>query len=122
MTRMDDLHQRLQSIEKEILEELHSLREDRGYHLEGRRIRIQETIRKAPSGPPETCPHLPMGGPTPGLPGGSSDLGRRVPGSTPRSVRGDLPVHLFPGLRNSAGETEGLHGDGSATPALLELA
>ena len=47
MTRMDDLHQRLQSIEKEIIEELHSLREDRGYHLEGRRIRIQETIRKA---------------------------------------------------------------------------
>ena len=47
MTRMDDLQQRLQSIEKEIREELNGLRETQGYHLEGRRIRIQETIRKA---------------------------------------------------------------------------
>lgn len=47
MTRMDDLQQRLQSLEKEILLELHGRREARGYHLEGRRIRIQETIRKA---------------------------------------------------------------------------
>lgn len=47
MTRMDDLQQRLQSIEKEILDELNTFRESRGYHLEGRRIRIQETIRKA---------------------------------------------------------------------------
>lgn len=47
MTRMEDLQQRLQSLEKEILEELHGLRENRGYHLEGRRVRIQENIRKA---------------------------------------------------------------------------
>ena len=47
MTRMDDLQLRLQSLEMEILEELHGLREGRGYHLEGRRVRIQETIRKA---------------------------------------------------------------------------
>ncbi len=30
MSRMDELQERLQAIEKEILEELHSLREDRG--------------------------------------------------------------------------------------------
>ena len=47
MTRMDDLQLRLQSLEKEIIEELQGLREGRGYHLEGRRVRIQETIRKA---------------------------------------------------------------------------
>ncbi|MBL0313643.1 MAG: hypothetical protein IPP78_13220 [Holophagaceae bacterium] len=47
MTRMDDLQLRLQSLEKEILEELNGLREGQGYHLEGRRVRIQETIRKA---------------------------------------------------------------------------
>lgn len=47
MTRMDDLQLRLRSIEKEILDELEGLREGRGYHLEGRRVRVQKTIRKA---------------------------------------------------------------------------
>jgi hypothetical protein len=44
---MDELQQRLQSIEKEILDELNGLQDTHGYHLEGRRVRIQETIRKA---------------------------------------------------------------------------
>lgn len=47
MTRMEDLMQRLQALEQEVREEVDALREVQGYHLEGRRIRIQETIRKA---------------------------------------------------------------------------
>jgi hypothetical protein len=47
MTNLKDLLARMQALENEWVQELHRLREVRGYHLEGRRIRIEAATRKA---------------------------------------------------------------------------
>lgn len=46
MTTLQALEARLQALQVEWVEELHRLREERGYHLEGRKIRIKAAIRK----------------------------------------------------------------------------
>jgi hypothetical protein len=47
MGRIDELQERLVALQAEWLAELDTLREARGYHLEGRRVVIAKAIRKA---------------------------------------------------------------------------
>lgn len=46
MTTLKQLQARLHALEAEWAEELHRLREERGYHLVGRRIRVEAATRK----------------------------------------------------------------------------
>jgi hypothetical protein len=47
MSRMSELRERIRSLEADLVQELHLSRESRGYHLEGRRVQIEDAIRRA---------------------------------------------------------------------------